>query len=274
MAAAGCGAKAGSAHGAQLNSARASQRLSAALDGSRAAAESRRKSISQLKEKYSADGSHFSKREIASVLLESEMYQSNYQEEEGHGGGKQELQDDYEDLQREGLLSFCEADIDWMVVLVTKGRKADSALDPGFLTGKELLQLKELWEVFLSRRKQTEDRLVRFDVNENGTLEFDELENLLRDQNGGQQAPPDVVEWVMLQADILDQKALGRLGVARALDAWKLWLGELDQEHRTRLSGYIKLDPDLPKPDRHACTPGVSAKTTPGKQPACGCSVQ
>jgi Ca2+-binding EF-hand superfamily protein len=131
-----------------------------------------------------------------------------------------------------------EEDLDFLIALVQRrGGNED-----GLVKGSEITAACETWYAWLERGPKIDAFICRFDENKNGQLEKEELNAFLLHLNKGKPFPPEILDYVMDQADFTKTGTLSRMEVARAVAVWYMWSGHDvtgKAAQRNRLNGYI-----------------------------------
>mmetsp|Transcript_22868 Transcript_22868/g.43022 ORF Transcript_22868/g.43022 Transcript_22868/m.43022 type:complete len:214 (-) Transcript_22868:142-783(-) len=88
------------------------------------------------------------------------------------------------------------------------------------INAEELEELLTCWQTFTEHRTLFETKLEKFDASKTGKLSQDELKAYLTDLNGGIDVGEAEVDWVMKEADVMNDGELGNMEIVRATSLW------------------------------------------------------
>merc|ERR1712048_472638 len=112
-----------------------------------------------------------------------------------------------------------EDEIDFLMKLCEKGRDT-----PGFddtVHGNEILAACEAWFAYLERGPQINEFLGRFDLSRSGMLNEDEFRTFLtKELNNGREVSPEMIRWILREADMTGNCSLSKMELARAISIW------------------------------------------------------
>lgn len=136
----------------------------------------------------------------------------------------------------------------------------------GKIDEDEIIPVCDAWTAYLERADQISNLFAKFDTNRDGKIDVDELSALLEELNSDEEVPEEVTRWVLREADLGCDGALGAMELARGLCAFYRWRDKDDPRGKmVRVSRLIERDSTLPPPP-----PRSSGNSGSGVAPFCG----
>lgn len=106
----------------------------------------------------------------------------------------------------------------------------------GHINGQEIVLLLDLWFAYLERSEDVRTYMAEFALGKEGDKELlmrkPELKSLLVHLNKGKNVPDQVVDWVFSEADVIPDKELNEIELARAIATWHIYHGDDSNQDR------------------------------------------
>jgi Ca2+-binding EF-hand superfamily protein len=104
---------------------------------------------------------------------------------------------------------------------------SDKQLD-GYIGKHELEAAVHIYNELLAHRDEIQEHMKKYDFNQSGKLELEQLRALLTDLNDGNPPALEEVQWVMKQADGLAGVQTGGVNATELKTAISLWYSHVD----------------------------------------------
>jgi Ca2+-binding EF-hand superfamily protein len=118
-----------------------------------------------------------------------------------------------------------EEEVDYVV------RSADQAGD-GCINAAELEAALGAWMTYVEHRQEWDEKMKKYDVNGTGTLSREEVNEYLKDLNGGKEVKKQELDMVMAAADLTNNDEISKMELSRATS---VWYGYVERKKRSKL---------------------------------------
>ena len=108
---------------------------------------------------------------------------------------------------------------------------SDNVVD-GYIGRNELEVAIQVWRNYLGSMDEISAYFAKYDVNQSGKLEKEQLKALLTDLNDGKAPSEDEIEAIMEEADGLAGQQTGGINRTELTGAISLWYGFVEQHQR------------------------------------------
>jgi len=109
-------------------------------------------------------------------------------------------------------------------------RSADKSGD-GCIDAAELEAALGAWMTYTELREGWDEKLKKYDVSGTGSLSRDEVNEYLKDLNGGKEVKKQELDMVMAAADVTSNDQISKLELSRAT---AVWYGYVERKKRSK----------------------------------------
>mmetsp|Transcript_39142 Transcript_39142/g.104939 ORF Transcript_39142/g.104939 Transcript_39142/m.104939 type:complete len:208 (-) Transcript_39142:271-894(-) len=117
-----------------------------------------------------------------------------------------------------------EEEVDYVVR--SADRQGDGCIDAG-----ELGAALSAWMTYTQHRQEWDEKLRKYDVNESGALSRDEVNEYLKDLNGGKEVKQQELDMVMAAANLTNGEEISKMELSKAT---AVWYGYVERKKRSR----------------------------------------